>query len=898
MKKIKLLLPLSALVIALIFSSFRPQGNLDELTEKLINLLTRYADELPEEKVFLHFDKDYYAAGDDIWFSVFVTAGSPDILSPLSKVVYVDLLDNDGMLIQQKTIRVTEGHGNGDFQLASFIKEGQYHIKAYSTWIKGFGEDHVFSQSIQILDPSNADFQPSVDFDHETSGDIISYTAKVNAVNKRLQPIHNKSVQYQLLSKEGQIKNGTINLDGNGSADLKLSVNKSELKKAVYLRLIMEENEEFRITRQFQLPFPERMIDLQFLPEGGDIIEGFANKVAFRAAYPDGSPAQIKGVLTADEFEESFATNANGLGHITFTPNASKKYSAFIMQDENKVSVNFPQIKNRGLNLTVDNRHPQLLNLLIQAKDYQSIDSNNEALLVVHARGRIGYMQKLNMQNGVTGARVNKSQLATGINQVTLFNGEGQPLVERLVYVDFADNVKITIDPIEKQLQVRGKNKIGLNVNSEMFEGGKYSVSITDATNPSASAGSNIITYLKVASELKGRISDRDIFKDGAIDTEAIDLIMLTHGWRRFDWNKVLEESFKNDAYIEQGINVMGTISPKFKSKKGLEGGTINVFAKGKEDDLLMTEFSESGKFIIDDLDFLDTATLVVVAQDRKQKKALDIKIDQPASKYEKWINFQPLLQSYVINPTFKSYLENADKRRQSNIAYSDPETMDLDEFVVNTKRLAEEKDGITRMFGQGDKVLKPSDISGGESFNTIFEMMAGRIPGVRIIPSMVDPKITIRGQSSMSTMEPLFLLDNLQVDKEVINTINPRDVETIEAFTDGASNAIFGSAGAGGVIAVYTKIGGASFSPEEGVLHTKYPGYSSAREFYVPKYDEEPSAKPDYRATLYWNPLVQFNGRKAEIEFYNNDVSDKFKVVVQGIDKHGRLTYAEQIIN
>ena len=104
MKKIKFFLPFSALVIALIFSSYRPQGNLDELTEKLINLLTRYADDLPEEKVFLHFDKDYYAAGDDIWFSVFLTAGSPDILSPLSKVVYVDLLDNEGTLIQQKTI--------------------------------------------------------------------------------------------------------------------------------------------------------------------------------------------------------------------------------------------------------------------------------------------------------------------------------------------------------------------------------------------------------------------------------------------------------------------------------------------------------------------------------------------------------------------------------------------------------------------------------------------------------------------------------------------------------------------------------------------------------------------------------------------------------------------------
>jgi len=885
------------LLSAVIFTSFRPQGNLDELTEKIINLLTKYADDLPEEKVYLHFDKGYYAAGDDIWFSVFLTAGSPDILSPLSKVVYVDLLDNEGKLIEQKTVRVSEGHGKGDFQLASFFKEGQYHIKAYSTWIRGFGDDHVFSHSFQIFDPANADFQPSVAFTHNANGNNIDYQASIKAVNKSLQPIKNTTLNYMVVSKNREIKKGTIKLDNDGSADLKLALSKSDLNNAAYLRLVMEENEDFQITRHFQMPFPESMIDLQFLPEGGDIIEGFANKVAFRAAYPDGSPAQVKGVLSAGDFEEAFSTNANGLGTLSFTPDASKKYTASIYSGEDKVSVDFPQIKNKGLNLTVDNRHPQLLNLLIQAKDYQSIDSNHEALLVVHARGRIGYMQKLNMQGGVTGARVNKSQLATGINQVTLFSGEGQPLVERLVYVDFADNVKINIDPIEKQLKERSRNRIGLSIDTENFEGGKYSVSITDATNPTVDAGSNIITYLKVSSELKGRISDQEIFKNGSIDAEAVDLIMLTHGWRRFDWNKVLEESFKNDSYIEQGINVMGTISPKFKTKRGLEGGTINVFTKGREDDLLMTEFSDSGKFIIDDLDFQDTATLVVVAQDRKQKKDVNITIDQPASKYEKWQGFQPLLHSYVVSPAFKSFLETADKRRQTNIAYSDPEMVDLDEFVVKTKRLEEEKDGITRMYGQGDRVLKPADVPGAESFNTIFEMIAGRIPGVRVIPSMMDPKITIRGQGSMSVVEPLFLLDNMQVDKAVINTINPRDVETIEAFTDGASNAIFGSAGAGGVIAVYTKIGGASFSPEEGVLHTKYPGYSTAREFYVPKYDEEPSAKPDYRSTLYWNPLVEFTGKKAEIEFFNNDISDKFKVVVQGIDKFGRLSYAEKII-
>ncbi|MBS9525955.1 hypothetical protein KI659_18185 [Litoribacter alkaliphilus] len=81
-------------------------------------------------------------------------------------------------------------------------------------------------------------------------------------------------------------------------------------------------------------------------------------------------------------------------------------------------------------------------------------------------------------------------------------------------------------------------------------------------------------------------------------------------------------------------------------------------------------------------------------------------------------------------------------------------------------------------------------------------------------------------------------------------------------------------------------------------MLHIKYSGYSTAREFYVPKYDEEKSPKPDFRNTLYWNPFVAWSGNEAEIDFFNNDVSNSFRVVVQGIDKYGRLSYAEKIID
>ncbi|MBS9525957.1 TonB-dependent receptor plug domain-containing protein [Litoribacter alkaliphilus] len=890
-------LAIAGLFVLTLASFSRPSnGNLEELTERIISLLRNYVEETPEEKVFLHMDKDYYAAGEDLWFSVYLTAGSPDVLSPLSKVVYVDLLDNKGKLISQKTVKMQEGHGFGDFKLDPFLAEGVYHIKAYSTWSKGFGEGQIFAKAIDVLDPLNMDFQPHADISLETENEKVNYKADISAVNSRLKPLSG-NLSYEVLNRNGVLKTGEIELGEGGKAMLEFQLGLEDVKSPTFLKLTKVENEEFKIERQVRLGYPLEVVDMQFLPEGGELIAGLPNVVAFRAAYPDGTPAEVNGEITIGEENIPFATNVNGLGKVSLNPQPGKGMSSAIIKDDGKkVKVSMPEIKNKGINLTVDSRNPQLLSLLIQASNYGDIDPQMEGLLVVHARGRIGYMQKLDLRAGVTGARVPKNQLPSGINQVSVLSPEGVPLAERLVFVDFENVPEIEIEGSKMDFKGRGENSVKLKMNADVFEGGKYSVSITDASNPQLGGGSNILTYLKFASELKGNISDKDIYQDGRLDANAIDLILLTHGWRRFEWEAVFEQRLKNDGYIEEGINVIGTIKPK--SKRALAGGTMNIFSRGEEEEFLMADFSETGQFIIDALDFQDTTTLVLTAEDGKHKKALDITVDPPVSKYENWEGFQPLLKSHIINPTFKDYLESADKQRKANFAFDDMDIMDLDEFVVQTRQIADEKDGITRMYGQGDKILKTADIPGVESYGTIFEMMMGRLPGVRIKPDIMSPVVTIRGQGSLSTLQPIFLLDNVQVDIDVINTINPRDVDTIEAFTDGASNAIFGSAGAGGVIAVYTKQGGNAYSPEEGVLHTKYPGYSTAREFYMPKYDEENSSKPDFRTTLYWNPLVSWNGNEAEIAFYNNDISDKFKVVVQGIDQFGRLSYAEKVID
>ncbi|MDX5477935.1 MAG: TonB-dependent receptor plug domain-containing protein, partial [Cyclobacteriaceae bacterium] len=231
---------------------------------------------------------------------------------------------------------------------------------------------------------------------------------------------------------------------------------------------------------------------------------------------------------------------------------------------------------------------------------------------------------------------------------------------------------------------------------------------------------------------------------------------------------------------------------------------------------------------------------------------------------------------------------------------FGEIQTVDIEEFVIKSDKFDATEEEITRMYGKGDASLKPEEIGGFEGFRDVWELIQGRFPGVRVIPDISgSPTIRIRGVGSVvAGGSPLILLDNVPIDISFASSIPPRDLASVEVFKDAASLAIFGSSGANGAIALYTKRAAGIGDVGEGVFNMRFPGYSVAREFYIPKYDKENSPAPDYRSTLYWNPKLKFEGNMANIEFFNNDIVQKYKVVVQGMDKFGRLSYLEQDIN
>lgn len=102
------------------------------------------------EKAYLHTDRDYYATGDDIWFKAYLVNGESNYPTFTSNNLYVDLVSSESKIISREIIRLDNGMGNGDFKLSDSIPGGIYHLRAYTNWMRNFGDNFIFDKPITI----------------------------------------------------------------------------------------------------------------------------------------------------------------------------------------------------------------------------------------------------------------------------------------------------------------------------------------------------------------------------------------------------------------------------------------------------------------------------------------------------------------------------------------------------------------------------------------------------------------------------------------------------------------------------------------------------------------------------------------------------------------------------
>src|SRR6185437_1605319 len=477
-------------------------------------------------KVYLQLDKNYYAAGDDIWFKAYVTMGSRHELSQISGVLNVELIDiGKGLVEQSVKLPVINGLTWGDFKLPDTLKEGLYAIRAYTRWMRNAGAGYFFDKTITV-----------------------------------------------------------------GNAIVQNVLTKNEVKHI----------------KQKQQPAAQKIasgkIDIQFFPEGGALIYGLASRVAFKAVGSDGLGKNIKGVVVDDQNHEivQFSARHLGMGAFNLLPVKDKTYKAIITLPDgsvNTVSLPLPSVSGYALQI----KDADSLNIEVRIEASRDLVQANRGIsLVAQSGNQVYYAATSKSMSASFFALIPKSKFAPGIVQFTVFSSNGEPLNERLVFIENNDHLKLSIAAGEV-FSPRGKMEINFSAKDQQGRPvfGNFSVAVVDETKApvNEAAESSIFSSLLLTSDIRGYIEQPGYYFTANKQANAdLDILMLTQGYHRFEWKQILANTAPPIVYPpEASLGITGYL--KTLRGKPVPNGKISLLSANQGFFMRDTVSNSSGYF-------------------------------------------------------------------------------------------------------------------------------------------------------------------------------------------------------------------------------------------------------------------------------------------------------------
>jgi len=655
---------------------------------------------------------------------------------------------------------------------------------------------------------------------------------------------------------------------------------------------------------KYQPSAPLLKPDIQFFPEGGELVAGIQSKVAFKSVDGNGLGVDIKGAIVDNNDREvtTFQSAHLGMGYFYLTPENGKNYQAKIIYQNGQIGLfDLPKPQPAGLTLAVNNDSLPKASVLLSANaEFYRQNSHKNYVLVIYSGGIITTVN-CKLDSPVIKLDIFKRKLHTGVATITLFSAENEPLCERLLFIQNYDRLNLELNTDKKNYGKREKVIIRLNAANRTGSAahGNFSASVIDESKvPEVEKdGDNMLSYFLLTSDLKGYVEQPAYY---FVDTDQsvgknLDILMLTQGYRRFTWKEVLDSTAKPLArQPEKGIEITGQVKNLFN--KPVANGLVTLIPpKGGALSTALTD--KDGLFRFSNLIFTDTMHFVLSAVNSKNKNDTKINVfnnnNQPA--------VIPIFQS---NQTFKDslsgvFLKNERLQQQELLNNGIGRGTMLKQVNIREKKLDDQYTTESLAgAGHADQVMHAEELERIEGPLAIS--LDGRLRGVTFVGngSFRTPYLTLSLMSSMGASAPkkmLVVIDGAEVDANDINYLTAADVETVEVLKY-ASASIYGVEGAGGVLVITTKQSRGIKAKDigsTGILPIAVAGFYKAREFYSPKYDANNllTKQKDLRSTIYWQPELKTdkNGNAA-FEFYNADGTGTYKVTIEGIDKDGNI--------
>ncbi len=622
---------------------------------------------------------------------------------------------------------------------------------------------------------------------------------------------------------------------------------------------------------------------LRLLPEGGHLVTGLPARIAFQAHDSLDRSAAVQGVVRSDlgdTLAQFFSVHrGRGRGFFILTPQPGRRYVAIAEVNGQRVETALPTPRPTGRTLAVDNlTSAEAIRIIVHSNQLTA----GRLTLFAHLRGTPSFHTEIPANKAEVRVAIPRNVVTeNGVMVLTLLDETMTPVAERLVFV--ADRSPVSLS-LTTQASYGPRQVVEMRVKVADSSGRpvatRLSVAVTDVGQDPETGAATLRSTLLLTSELRGYIeAPEEIFERSSGQTALRgDLLMLTHGWRHIKRSDSLHSatpaSLPSLRFVGQALRPDG---------KPLSDESLSIMLKTRDKlTPLQARTDAGGRFLVEGGRFADTATAVVRSRFNRPLRVV-LKAETPA------------LPSFVFWPSDtlsaveeRVMLTKATDTQAFYRTLRERGAVQLNEVSVKARSTSINKDDSRRiLYGKADYTVEATEQM--RTMPTVGQMINGRVPGVLVSYDTEGvPIIRARGQP-----QPVgIMIDGVLMPSggNPLGSISPNDVEAIDVIVNPGTAGALNVATGGQAINILTRRGPDPDKPLQSAYVTLQ-GYAVARDFYSPNYaTTDPPARPDRRATLYWNPSVQTDANgEATVRFYNTDERTTIRILAEGITPAGQ---------
>ncbi|MDM1555998.1 MULTISPECIES: hypothetical protein [Chryseobacterium] len=704
--------------------------------------------------------------------------------------------------------------------------------------------------------------------------------------------------------------------NGEGSGDFQL---KEDLPEQVYFvraytPYMTNFNEDFQIVKTLPVYNPNSAESLAIskssdwsakaFPEGGTFINGTPTKFAVRlsssTSLPENWTGKIVDVQNPNAPVVTFKSFDKNVASFTMTPASGKKYQAIIQDNTGKSkTIDLPQVADSGLHLEVNSAKEGIkytlkgVNLKQQLQNYKIVGTINN-----HLAYRANIKQLTNEVSSLIPTKISNG--ANGVLQLAIFDDQDNLVAQRLCFIKPNDLKLEKADIIGQSIKQTPRSFNSIDLSPESYFK-KYTVLVSEDDGSNKPEEENILSSLWLTGDFTTRIDSPAQYFSKNANSEALDALLISEKWKRFDWNSVLSGSTPTIKTSSQKF-LSYRVKPIKNNALIINSAVVLLLKSGKGEPIISPfQTDQSGYVYLNNLsnDEPLTVSLYANSKDNKESNAdnLFVTVEPLVNPIQFNGNFPDTKYKLIKstgNKALPTTISKAINTQKNNKKIEGAEVQEIKEVALTGKK-KDPKEELDKQLSTGMFSSQNSTIfdfvnedQHAEGMPNILDWLQGRAAGLTFQRNNSGINIPyIRGQQAK------LYLDEILTDPTMISTMPVNNIAMVKIIKGGG---LIGDA-----IAIYTMKGNmkpkntGKEAPKNNTSVIK--GYDRPSEFLVEMLDENAKIENDTRETLYWNPnLFDSDYVPPRIKFFNNDSAKQYKVLIISFDEDDNLLYQSEI--